>query len=94
MPKSEETEFLDASEIEFVRRGRKSNIDPDLVNLLARLPKGKAVALNSLRQDPTHPDYAGIKSRISAQVRSACKSAGLTDHSIRWSPSGVPQVVR
>lgn len=89
-----EFEFIDSSEIEFVRRGRKSNIDPTLVAKLSTLPKGKAVALTSLRQDPKAQTYKTDKARVSSQIRTACQSAGLDSFRILWSPQGVPQVVR
>lgn len=86
-------EFINADEIEFVKRGRQSSADPEVVGKLARLPKGKAYPIKSLALDPTNPDYRNEKNRVSGQIRSACKLAGLTKYSIRWSPAGVPQVV-
>lgn len=90
----DEFEFIDSSEVEFVRRGRKSNIDGKLVAKLATLPKGKSVAIVSLRQDPTLSTYKTDKARVSSQIRTACVSAGLDGFRILWSPAGVPQVVR
>lgn len=90
----DEFEFIDSSQIEFVRRGRKSNIDPTLVAKLSTLPKGKAVALTSLRQDPKAQTYKTDKARVSSQIRTACQSAGIDGFRILWSPAGVPQVVR
>jgi hypothetical protein len=86
-------EFVDASEIEFVRRGRVSNLDPELVAKLGRLPKGKAYPIKALALDPTSADYKTEKNRVSATIRNACRNAGLRDFSLRWSPQGVPQVV-
>jgi hypothetical protein len=94
MPANTDDEFISASEIEFVRRGRTSSVDPALIEKLSRLPKGKAYAIKALALDPTDPDYKTNKNRVSATIRSACKSAGLPDYSVRWSPAGVPQVVR
>lgn len=87
-------EFIDASAVEYVRRGRKSNVDPKLIEVLAKLPKGKAIALPSMKQDPTSDTYKTDKARISSQIRSACQSAGVANFRILWSPQGVPQVVR
>lgn len=93
-PNEDEFQFIDSSDIQYVRRGRKSNIDPTLVAMLAKLPKGKAVALPNLKQDPGADTYKTDKARISSQIRSACVSAGVTGFRILWTPTGVPQVVR
>ena len=89
-----EYEFISADKVEFVKRGRKSSANPELVKALATLKVGGAVAVKSLALDPSAPDYGKSKARVSAVLRSAAKSAGLTNFSIRWSPVGVPQVVR
>lgn len=87
-------EIMDSGSAEFVRRGRKANIDPALVTALGKLPKGKAIALNSLQQNPKAPTFANDKARIASQIRTACKLAGIDSYRILWSPAGVPQVVR
>lgn len=87
-------EIVDASSVSFVKRGRKSVADPKLVEALKKLPKGKAMVIASLKQDPKAPTYANDKARVASQIRTACKSAQLADFSIRWSETGVPQVVR
>ena len=87
-------EIVDASSVQFVKRGRKSIADPKLVNALKGLGKGKAMVITPLRQDPKSATYANDKARVASQIRTACKSANLSDFSIRWSPDGVPQVVR
>lgn len=89
-------EFIDASAIEFVRRGRKSSVDPEVVERLRKLSKGSALILRKLAQDPNADTYANDKSRISGQIRTACGLAGMgkSDYRILWTPTGVPQVVR
>jgi hypothetical protein len=87
-------EIFDAGDAQFVRRGRKASIDEKLVEALSKLPKGKAMALKSLGQDPTAPTFGNDKARIASQIRTACKLAGVKDFSILWSPTGVPQVLR
>lgn len=89
---SNEFEFIDANEIEFVKRGRKSNVDPKLVTMLSQLPKGKAVAIPSMKADPSAENYKTEKARISSQIRSACNQANLNQFRILWTPNGVPQV--
>ena len=87
-------EIVDSSSVHFVKRGRKSVADPKLVNALKGLGKGKAMIIATLKQNPKSDTYANDKARVGSQIRTACKSAGLSDFSIRWSPDGVPQVVR
>lgn len=84
-------EFIDENEIEAVRRGRKTTAPAELVKALGEMPKGKAVKVNLLAQDPTDPDYKTNKATASATIRTAGKLAGVKV-SIQWSPTGVPQV--
>lgn len=88
-----EFEFIDANSIEFVKRGRKSNVSPKLVNALSQLTKGKALAIPSMKLDPNASNYANEKARISSQIRTACRMANLEGFRILWAPNGVPQVV-
>ena len=87
-------EIMDSGDAEFVRRGRKANIDPALVTALGKLAKGKAMALKSLAVDPRATTFANDKARIASQIRTACKLAGVVGYRILWSPAGIPQVVR
>ena len=95
MSKPEEGfEFIEASEVSFVKRGRKATVDTGLVEALKSLKVGGAVAIRKMAQDPTNPDYAKEKARVSSQIRKACEIAGLAQFSVLWSPAGVPQVRR
>jgi hypothetical protein len=87
-------EIVGADEVSFVKRGRKANLDGALVDALKTLPKGKAMRLSSLKQDPNAATYATDKARIASSIRTACKAAGLAGSRIMWTPDGVPQVVR
>lgn len=87
-------EIVDADSIQFVKRGRKATLDQDLIEVLRTLPIGKALVLQSLKQNPQAPTYATDKSRVASSIRTACKAAGIAGASIKWSPEGVPQVVR
>lgn len=89
---SDDFEFINSDEIEFVKRGRKSNVDPKLVTMLSQLPKGKAVAISSLKVDPKADNFRTEKARISSQIRTACRQANLDQFRILWTPNGVPQV--
>lgn len=86
-------EYVDADSVEFVKRGRKSTIDPTVVQAIAGIPAGKAVMLHILKQDPKSPTYGDDKNKISAKIRAAAKSVGLNVR-ILWSPDGIPQVKR
>jgi hypothetical protein len=86
-------QIIDESALEFVQRGRKSNADPELVDALRKLTKGKALAVASEKVDMTSPAEVvkTEKARVSANLRSAGKLAGVKV-AIRWSPAGVPQI--
>ena len=93
---NENPQFLivDAEEISFVKRGRKAAANPELIEVLKTLQNGKALLIPSMKVDPKAANYANEKSRISSQIRTACKAANLSGFSILWSPQGVPQVRR
>lgn len=84
-------EIIGDDEVVSVKRGRKSTVDPQLVEALKSLPKGSAVRIKGMACDPKAPDYKSAKATKSAQIRTAGKSAGLSV-SVMWSPDGVPQV--
>jgi len=92
--KADDYEVVDAESIQYVKRGRKANLDGELVAKLRDLPVGKALVISSLQQNPAASTYANDKARIGSSIRTACKAAGLTGYRILWSPQGVPQVVR
>lgn len=86
-------EFVNADDITFVKRGRKSSVNPQLIEALKKLPKGQALIISKMKTDPNAKNYANEKSRISSQIRTACRQANLTGFRILWSPNGVPQVI-
>jgi hypothetical protein len=85
-------EEIDASEVTGVARGRKSNVDPALIDALRGLSAGKAIRIPSQRLDPKADNYRNEKARISAMLRTAMKAAGHDSFSIVFSPEGVPQI--
>ncbi len=87
-----EFEIVDANSVNFAKRGRKSNIDPKLVEFLKTMPKGKTVAIRKMALDPKAVNYKTDKARISSQIRVACDQANLDTYRIRWSTDGVPFV--
>lgn len=88
-----EFEVVNADDIQFVKRGRKSNANPELIEALKNLKKGQALVVRNMTANPNAENYNTEKSRIASQIRSACKSANLTEFRILWTPTGVPQVV-
>lgn len=84
-------EFIDENDIESVKRGRKSTVPTELVELLAKVPAGKAIVLRDYAGDPKHEEYKSYKASTSAMLRQAGKSAGVKV-TISWSPAGVPQI--
>lgn len=84
-------EIIDEADIVSVARGRKSQVDPALVNALKGLPTGKAVRITAMKVDPKSEDFKNLKATKSAQIRNCAKSAGL-EAKISWSPDGIPQV--
>lgn len=87
-----EFEVIDDKDVEFVRRGRKSSVAPELVEMLKKLPKGKTAKITSMAGNPKdEKTYTAHKARVSATLRSAGKQAGKTVR-ITWTPTGVPQV--
>ena len=86
-------EFIDEADIQSVKRGRKTTVPSELVEMLTKLPKGQAVLLRQFALDPKADDYKTQKASKSAMLRKAGELAGL-EVSITWSPAGVPQVKR
>jgi hypothetical protein len=88
----EDFEIVDPTKIEFVRRGRKTNLDPKVLNAVKGLAKGQTLAIRMLAVDPASPDFRNEKAKVSAQIRKACENAGHKKHRINWTAQGVPCV--
>lgn len=84
-------EFISEEDIQSVKRGRKSTVPQELVDLLKKVPAGKAVVLKDFALDPKDESYKTNKASRSATIRQAGKQAGV-EVGISWSPAGVPQV--
>lgn len=88
------TEFIDESEFEFARRGRKSVTNDALLAKmkdLAKAGKGKGLALTEFAGDPSSEDYTNHRAKVSAEIRKHAKVAGIVVR-IRWTLQGVPFV--
>jgi hypothetical protein len=85
-------EEIPEDEIQAVRRGRKSTVDPALVDGLRTLTPGRAIRIPSQKLDPKSANYRTEKARVSASLRVAMRAAGHTAFAIIFSPDGVPQI--
>jgi hypothetical protein len=90
-------EFIDESEIESVKRGRKSFVMPELVNFLIKAKVGQTVkvttfAIESAIVDPLERKNA--KAKASAILRTQAKNAGWKKVGIIWDVNAVPFVKR
>jgi hypothetical protein len=91
MPKSSdnhEFEFVNESELRFAKRGRKSQVNPEIVAQIKMLTAGKCLTIKSLRVDPKDKSR---KATVSAQLRSCGKAAGV-EVDIQFTVDGVPTV--
>jgi hypothetical protein len=93
-PKDDDFEIVEASSINFAKRGRKSNVDADLVAKLRGVKVGQTVLIRKMALNPQASDYRTAKARVSSQLRNACASAGLDTYAIRWTLDGVPSIQR
>lgn len=85
-------EFIDESEIESVKRGRKSEVPAELVDTLTKaLATGKAISLREYAGDPKSAGYKSYKAKVGSMLRQAGVLAKVKVRT-NWSPSGVPQV--
>jgi len=87
-----EFEFIDEGDMEFIPRGRKSNVPPELVAMLLKFPKGKACRVVALKLDPKAKTFKTDKARVGATIRSAGKQASVKVR-IAWASDGTPMIV-
>lgn len=85
-------EVVSEDTLEFSKRGRKSQVNPALVEAISKLRKGQALKLSGMRVNLSDPKAKTEKARVSATIRQAGKQAGKKV-GIRWSTNGIPQVV-
>lgn len=89
---NDDFEIVESSAISFAKRGRKSNVSPALVSKLATLKPGQALSVKSMKVNMSDSNYKTEKSRVSAQIRTACRTANLATFDIRWTLDGTPTV--
>jgi len=88
--RSQADEFISADEVKVAPRGRKANIDADLVSTLAKLSEGQAIVVKRFGQ----VTEKSKRPAVSQKIRTHWRAAGRTDEPrIDFNPdTGFPQV--
>lgn len=89
---NDDYEYIDESEMPKGSRGRPSEYDPKLVEMLKGIPKGRSLVVKALAfPNPSDTDaYKRHKANKGASIRNASKSAGVRV-SVTW-VQGIPYV--
>ena len=88
--KNVENLYIDIDEVQVSPRGRKPNLDANLLALISGLPEGKAIRLDSIGEVP-----ANDRPTVSAKIRKHWAAAFPgTKPRIDYTPNGVPQIRR
>ena len=86
-------EFIEESEIESVKRGRKAVVIPELVQFLAKAKVGQIVRVSMFALDSeivTAEDKKNAKAKNSATLRAQAKASGWAKCAITWDVNNVP----
>ncbi len=83
-----EFEIVNESELQFAKRGRKSQADPAIVKAIAKLTPGQVLTVKKLKVDLKDKSR---KATVSAQLRSCGTEAGVKVN-IQFTIDGVPTV--
>lgn len=89
---NDDFEIVEASSVQFARRGRKTKVDAELVGKLKGMKPGQTAMVRKMALDPKSADFKTAKARVGSQLRNACTSAGLKGFAIRWTLDGVPSI--
>ena len=92
-----EFEFIEESEIESVKRGRKANVVPELVEFLSKAKVGQMVKVAMFALDSelvTPEDKKNAKAKNSATLRAQAKASGWSKVGIIWDVKNVPFLKR
>ena len=88
-----EFEFIEESEIESVKRGRKAIVIPELVEFLKKAKVGQIVKVSTFALDSslaTAEDKKNAKAKNSATLRAQAKASGWSKVGITWDVNNVP----
>jgi hypothetical protein len=86
-------EFIEESEIESVKRGRKAIVIPELVEFLTKAKVGQIVKVAMFALDNETvaiEDRKNAKASASATLRSQAKASGWAKVGIIWDTNNVP----
>lgn len=87
-------EIIDESEMEFAKRGRKSNLNPEFIEQMKKLQIGKLYAIREF-QIVGETDKEIIKTKksgIAMKLRSALRQANRQEFQIKWTTDLIPCV--
>lgn len=90
-------EFIEESEIESVKRGRKAIVIPELVEFLTKAKVGQLVKVTmfALDNELVEPeDKKNAKAKNSATLRAQAKASGWAKVGIIWDTKNVPFLKR
>lgn len=85
---TQDSRIVPVDQISKAPRGRKANVDPELLDLLKQVKPGFAANLESIFGKVDKPS----RSQVSQRVRTHWKMVHDTKPSVNYSPEGVPQV--
>ncbi len=81
---------IEASEADFVKRGRKADLRPDLAEACKTLPKGKILLVDVYGEQVAKQ----ARSTVRAKIRAHWKAVRNEAPEIRYTSAGTPQVAR
>jgi putative alpha-1,2-mannosidase len=89
-------EFIDENDIESVKRGRKAQVDGEMVAFFAKAKVGQSikVAVLALSTEMTKAEADKEKAKHNAKIRSHAKAAGWAKVAIKWDIKGFPVAKR
>lgn len=98
MPKEKDSELsfeiIDESEMEFAKRGRKSNVNPEFIEQMKKLQIGKLYAIREFQiiGETDKEIIKAKKSAIAMKLRSALRQANRQEFQIKWTTDYIPCV--
>jgi len=87
-------EIIDESEMEFAKRGRKSNVNPEFIEQMKKLQIGKMYAIREFQiiGETDKEKVKAKKSAIAMKLRSALRQANRQEFQIKWTTDLIPCV--
>lgn len=91
-----EIEFIDISEVDSVKRGRKAQIDEIVVEKMKQLPKGKAMRIPqfSVTEITDETEKKKAKAKMRARVANHAKVAGWAKVTVAFEKNGTAVAIR